>query len=168
MDREEEISNMKMALERYISENIPGYEVHLFESDKQEKRKKALEIRLPPTDPSSRIKKSNAWIVWICDENSYIIDLQVYDLRLDVCPYKREQIVNFIEAWSKNQKPIISYSDCGCLTKGWDEWKLQDIYFKFGIQYGFINRNIMIQSLKRFSCIEEFGENIKQHLDFLE
>lgn len=31
MDREKEISDIKISLTNYINENIPGYEVHLFE-----------------------------------------------------------------------------------------------------------------------------------------
>lgn len=167
-DRDEEISNIKKSLEDYIIKNVPGFEVHLFESEKQEKRKKILDMKLPLHDQCQLIKKSDAWIVWICDENQYITDLQVYDFQQEHAPYKRQKIVEYLDYWSNTQDPKIPYRDCGCVNSNWDQWNLQDIYFNFGMRWGFLNRNVMVKSLKRLACIDKFRNNILKHLTSIE
>ena len=164
MNREKEIADIKISLENLLSKEMPGYEVHLFESEKQKERKESLEKRLPYSDQSSRINKSDAWIVWLSDENQVITDLQVYDFQLASGPYRKEKIIEYVE-YTMGKIP---YRDCGCVNSDWHEWKLVDIYFKFGWQYGFYNNEIMIKCLRRLSYINEFREEIQGHLRFLE
>jgi hypothetical protein len=164
MDREKEIAEIKIALTKYINENIPGYEVHLFDREKQINRREQLEKKLPRHDHSSRIKKSNAWIVWLCDENQYITDLQVYDFDLESGPYRREKITEYVSYIMK----ITPYRDCGCVNSDWDQWDITDVFFKFGFQNGFHDRKIMLKCLKRLACINEFRERILKYLTYLE
>ncbi len=164
MDREKEIADMKISLENSLNQTMPGYEIHMFASKKQQERREKLERRLPATDPNLDIKKSNAWIVWISDENGVITDLQVYDFQLEAGPFRRDQIVDYVDC-AMEKTP---YSDCGCVNSDWDEWKLIDIYFKLGWQYGFYNNKVMIKCLKRLSRIDEFREGIRGHLRYVD
>lgn len=156
-ERSEEIEKITSALQEFIGRE---YEVHLFDREKQEFREKTLEKKLPNHDFSQNIKKSNAWIVWLTDENHVITDLQVYDFQRESGPYKQKKIVEYVDFHMKKT----AYRDCGCVTSDWNEWRLIDVYFKLGWQYGFYSGKVMERCLRRLSNIDE----ILGHLKFLQ
>jgi len=112
-------------------------------------------------DPEG-IPKENAWIVWLCDDDQMITDLQVYELDANL-PYRWEKIVGYVEEKMKG----IHFRDCGRVNSDWNEWDLADILFKFGCQYGFKDRKIMVKCLERLATIKEFKEDIDGWLNFL-
>lgn len=157
-----ELEDFEKGIKEFFKEGLPDYEIHLFHKGNLSDKK--IEKTLPFHDFSSKINKSDAWIVWLSDENQYITDLQVYDFQLESGPYRRQKIVEYVD-YEMKKTP---YRDCGCVNSDWSDWRLIDIYFKLGIQYAFRDRNIMVKCLKRLACINEFREEITGHLRFLE
>ncbi len=160
------MNDITKSLEEYLKNQGLNYEVRLCE--KQEKRRELLNTNLPYHDHSHEIKKSDAWIVWITDENQNIIDLQVYNFLHDSYEeghsYPRSKK---IPDYVNDKMGKTPYRDCGCVNSDWNEWTLQDVYFKLGIQYGFLTREIAVKCLKRLAYINEFRDNILKHLTYI-
>lgn len=107
--------------------------------------------KLPFIGDQSSIPKEHAWIVWLCDDNRRITDLQVYNLGKD--PVQTNYDV-------RNAMAGVSFYDCGCVNDSWRNWLLEDLLYKFGWQYGFANPDIMKQTLASLQLISEFREGI--------
>lgn len=120
------------------------------------------DLRCPPSACVPKIPKANAWIVWLSDKNSKIIDLEVYeqDPNNDI---RREKVFNYVERHLKN----IPYRDTGCVISDWYEWRLADLLFKFGWQYGFATRKAMMRALDALSRIDEFEDEIKAWIKYV-
>lgn len=140
------------------------WEVHLFDREKQKRREYELKAELPQSGDPSGIPKKNAWIVWLSDENQYITDLQVYELD-PILPHRWEKIVRHVNDRMTEKKT--PYRDCGRVNSDWDEWDLSDVLFKFGMQYAFRDRNIMVKCMKRLATIEEFKDRILGWMKFV-
>lgn len=112
---------------------------------------------LPNSGDEDGIPKKNAWIVWILNKSGKINDLQVYELD-PLLPERWKKTVDRVTDITK----ITRMYDCGRVNSDWDEWKLQDVLFKFGFQYQFESKLVMKQSLQRLATIEEFKENIER------
>lgn len=149
-------------IKKILEDNFAGFEVHLFDREKQLNRKELLEKRMPLPNCQPGIPKKNAWICWLCDENRSITDLQVYELdRND--PIRWKKTVDYVDR--KTSEHNLIYRDCGCVNfEDWDDWTISDILFKFGLQYGFYDRNTMIRCLENLATIEEFKKPIENWL----
>ena len=79
-------------------------------------------------------------------------------------PYRSEEIYEYVTR-RMGYKP---YKDLGCVTNDWNEWTLQDLLFKFGFQYGFVNYDTMIRCLKNLRTIYEFEKEILKYLKMIE
>jgi len=120
--------------------------------------------KCPASDNWNGVPKSDAWIVWICDENTNIVDLQVYDLTLSI-PHRREKILEFVNWRMREQKAI--YRDIGCVVSDWNDWTLADVIFKLSVQYGFKNRETAEKCLRRLGYVDEFKDAIDKWLNRL-
>lgn len=107
------------------------------------------------------IKKENAWIVWLTDGHGKIVDLEVYE-RFHDDQEESEKTFYYV-----NERLGGQYKDIGCVCAQWDEWDMADVIFKFGCQYGFTDREVMIKALKRLKCIKEFKSYISRWLDYV-
>ncbi len=112
---------------------------------------------LPPMNEVEFIDKKDAWIVWKCDENRKIVDLQVYDMTPDI-PWRREKIYNYVNDRAGR------YFDMGCVSSSWDHQDLSDIMLIFFVRYGFVDEETGRRALRRLIKIKEFAEKIGFYL----
>ncbi len=152
---DETIRNFKEALEKHLGVE---FSVHIV----QQNEKKDLKKELPISGDEEGIPKDNAWIVWLKDKENRIIDLQVYEMDRNL-PYRCEKTQKYVE----NFLGKTPYYDIGCVNHDWDEWRIEDVLFKFGIQYGFKDRETTIKCMKRLATIKEFEQKIKKWLKYL-
>ena len=148
-------------MRRCFGENI---EIHVFTQQTTKRIKKQKEDRLPNGDEPGILKK-NAWIVWLSDELQYITDLQVYELDENV-PDRWAKTVDFIDRKVKEMGNR-SYRDCGRVNSDWEKWTLESLLFKFGCQYGFVDRDTMVKCMERLGTIIEFKMAVDSYLKFI-
>lgn len=99
------------------------------------------------------IPKKNAWIVFLVNRENRIRDLQVYPRFMDEYD---EKIYLYVETHLK----YTHYKDIGCVCSDWDEWSLDDVLFKLGFSYGFVDQPTMIKCARRLRRIDEFQDKI--------
>lgn len=152
----------KIERENYISEVIEklneslkglGYEAFNINKECMQE--------LPPSGVSYGIHKKNAWILFLTKDGK-ISDLQVYEVLREVEGHA-EKACAYIEL----RMPKTAFSDFGNCLSDWDQWTLQDVLFKVGFQYGFVDRKTMIRCLDRLAYIQEWKDPLWTYLSFI-
>ena len=121
---------------------------------------------LPPEGYPIPIPKERAWIVWIVNEKSEIVDLEIYDIGFkdDFDPYpKWDKTLYNIRHYLKGRP----FRDCGCCQSDWKEWNLADLFFKFGFQYKYDNETTKLYVLNCLGYIDQFENEIENYQKLL-
>lgn len=122
---------------------------------------------LPITNIIPLIPKKDIWIIWLINKETYKIkEFQIYDLSMDGMPYEHSRRCRTFE-YITDRMNKISYCDWGANCKGWEQVQLADVFFKFAIQDGFENQEVVKEFLNQLSLVKEWRKDILMYMGFI-
>jgi hypothetical protein len=62
----------------------------------------------------------------------------------------------------------IAYRSWGANCLGWERIHLDDVFFKFALQFGFKDKGIIKQSLNLLSLVKKWRKNVLIYMSFIE
>ena len=110
--------------------------------------------KLPIPLTQAPYAKKDSWIIWLENEKCQIYDFEIYETFPKKYPGR---VSSYIEQYVKR------YNDIGNCMSDWDQWTLQDIFFKFGFQQEYVDRETQLMVLDKLAKIKEFKSSIEEY-----
>jgi len=117
-------------------------------------------LKLPITNIHDSIDKKDAWFVWTENKDGKIDDFSLYDYAKEdysgkISPYYVEHI------YGKN------YYDWGACLSGWHQVTLENVFFKFGFEYEFLDKSIFEKFMNHLTLVNEWKSEILSYMSYL-
>lgn len=123
---------------------------------------KSKRLPIQPFYEDYDIPKSEAWIVWLSDDEFKVVDLRVYRI-------VRDKEHKFSRDWMQfiTQQNLL-IKDIGNCCSGWMQTPLSEVLIRLGFARGLWSRRVARQCLRELSKIREFKDEISRCDRFFE
>lgn len=121
---------------------------------------------MPRTNVSPLIPIKDIWMIWLLDDDSKIKEFQIYDLSKDHQVFEHSKAYRTF-SYIRHTLQGVSYRDWGATCSDWEKACLADIFFKYAIQYGFKDGQVIEEFLNQLSLVKEWREDILMYMGFI-